>query len=261
MVKKYWRIWWVFTTRATQLAFASRFGAVIFMAAKLLRFFFFIALLMIIASKTKIIAGYTLWQMVFFFSTYNFIDTAAQFFFRDVYRFRQQVVSGYFDNILLKPISPLFKTLFGGSDILDLSVLFLSIVLIVIAGMHITNISVGGIVLYILLLLNAFLIAVAFHILVLAMGIVTTEVDNTIMLYRDLTQMGRIPIDVYQQPLQGIITFLIPVGVMMTFPAKAIMGLLSPLFVLVSFGIGIGFFLLSIFLWKQALKRYSSASS
>src|SRR5438874_1581239 len=83
----------------------------------------------------------------------------------------------------------------------------------------------GKLLRYVFFLL--FLIALGFHIFVLATGILSTAVDNTVMLYRDLTQMGRLPIEVYQEPLRGFITFIIPVGIMMTYPGQALLGLLS----------------------------------
>jgi ABC-2 type transport system permease protein len=123
------------------------------------------------------------------------------------------------------------------------------------------NLTILNFTFYILLLINAFLIATAFHIAVLALGILTTEIDNTIMLYRDITRMGTVPIDIYKEPLRGFLTFIIPVGVMMTFPAKALMGLLSAQMVIFSFLISGIFLWGSLRFWKYALKHYSSASS
>ena len=96
---------------------------------------------------------------------------------------------------------------------------------------------------------------------VLGVAVLTTEIDNTIMLYRDIVQMGRIPIDVYKEPLRGLLTFAIPVGIMVTFPAKAIMGLLSPLFIILSLAIGTVLLFLSLKFWRFSLKKYSSVGS
>jgi ABC-2 type transport system permease protein len=259
-MKKYIRLWWIYTLRATQVAFTSRLGVVIFTLGKILRFGLFIFFLFLIVAKTKTLSGYSLWQVMFFYATFNFIDTTAQFFLRDVYRFRSHVVSGFFDTYLLKPMSPLFKALFGGSDVLDLSMLFLSIIFIIIAFQHFP-LSLWGIVLYILLLVNSLLIALSFHIFVVGFGILTTEVDNMLWMYRDLTQMGRVPVDIYRQPIQWIITFFIPVGIMMTFPAKALFGLLTLPVVVFSLFIGIVFYTAAYAFWGYALKQYSSASS
>lgn len=260
-MKRYFIIWLKLTGIATQIAFQSRFGAIVFLIGKILRFAFFLFFLFLVTQRTQLIAGYTTWQILFFYATFNLVDTLPQFFLREVYRFRWQVVSGHFDTILTRPISPLFRSLFGGSDVLDILILLLSIIFIFVAGSHIDQTTGIYILLYILLIINAFVISLAFHIAVLGMGILTTEVDNTIMLYRDMTQMGRVPVDVYLEPLRGLITFIIPVGIMMTFPAKALMGILSADAVFISFGIAAVFFLLSLKFWQYSLKHYASASS
>lgn len=260
-LKKYFKIWWTLTIKASQIAFVSRLGAVIFILGKILRFFLFLFFLFILASQTKTIAGYSLWQIVFFFATFNLIDTLAQFFLREVYRFRSYIVSGHFDYFLTKPFSVLFRSLFGGSDVLDLSILLLSVIFIVISAGKLGGTSLLAIFLYTALVFNAFLIALALHIFVLSLGVLTTEVDNTIMLYRDLTQMGRVPIEIYREPLKGLLTFVIPVGIMMTFPAKAMMGLLSASGVIASFLVCLLLFFLSLKFWRFSLKRYASPSS
>lgn len=260
-MRRYFNIWLILTGIASQIAFQSRFGAGVFIMGKILRFLFFLLFLLLLSSKTNAIAGYSLWQIIVFFLTFNLIDTLAQFFLREVYRFRSYVVSGDFDYILTKPISPLFRSLFGGSDILDLSIIFLSLAFIIFSAGKIGDVSFLGVILYIVFIFNAFLIALAFHILVLAIGVLTTEVDNTIMLYRDITQMGRVPVDIYREPLRGILTFVVPVGIMMTFPAKVLMGLLSLGTILASVFIGMLFVMLSLWFWRFSLKHYTSASS
>lgn len=246
---------------AAHIALQSRFGAAMFIFGKFLRFIFFFFFLILLGSKTKTIANYSIWQMIFFFATFNLIDTLAQFFLREVYRFRTYVVNGSLDYILSKPLSPLFRSLFGGSDILDIPLLFISLGFLFVAAFHVGSLTLQGVFLYVLLIFNAFIIALAFHIFVLALAVLTTEIDSTLFLYRDLTQMGRIPIDIYKEPLRGIITFFIPVGIMMTFPSYALLGLLSWPGLLISLGIGSIFFFASIVFWRYALKRYASASS
>ena len=258
---KYVKLWWMMTLLVSQNAFVTRFGAVLFLIGKLVRFTFFFLFLLIIATRTDAIAGYSLWQIILFYITFNFIDSLAQFFLREVYRFRNYVVSGDFDYYLTKPMPVLFRLLFGGSDILDLPVIALSAGFIFIALSNIGNIVFSDVLIYLALVMNGFVIAVAFHIMVLAIGVMTTEVDNTLWLFRDLTNMGRFPIDIYQNPLRSIITFVIPVGIMITFPAKAALGLLSINSIVIAFFVGGLTLFLSLRFWNFALKQYTSASS
>lgn len=261
MIKKYFKIWLFLTIRVSQIALVSRFGAVLFIIGKILRFSFFLIFLILLQTRSRGIEGYSLWQIIFFFATFNLIDTLPQLFFREVYRFRSYITSGEFDFFLTKPVSPLFRSLLGGSDILDLSMLLISTVFIIFSASQLANITLISAIFYGLLIANAFTIAMALHILVIAVGVLTTEVDNTIMLYRDLTQMGRIPVDVYREPLSWIITFVVPVGIMMTFPAKALLGLLSPSAILISFLVSLSFLIASLSFWRYSLKNYSSIST
>lgn len=260
-MKKYFIIWWTLTSNASQTAFASRFGAVIFLLGKILRFVFFFFFLFILLSKTKSLAGYTPQQVFFFYLTFNLVDSIPQMFFREVYRFRQQVVSGDFDYYLVKPISTLFRAIVGGADILDIPLTLVYILLLVYIAFQLPAVTTLHVVMYVILVINALVIAFAFHVLVVSLGILTTEVDNAIMLYRDFTQMGRFPIDIYKQPLRGILTFVIPIGIMMTVPAKIFIGVFSWQLVAISIGIGMVFLLISLSFWKYALNSYSSASS
>lgn len=238
----------------------SPFAAITFLLGKIIRFVFFFFFLVILVDRTKFLAGFTKDQTIIFFLTYNIIDTTAQMFLREVYRFRPLVVTGNFDLILTKPINPLLRILGGGADPLDL---FMLIPLIFVTGSYIQKISASPFqtIIYVMLVLNALLIATAFHILVAAVAILTTEIDHTIMIYRDLTSMGRFPVDIYQEPIKGFLTFVIPVGVMMTFPSYALMGLLSAQGIVFSFALGLGFLYLSLKIWRHSLRSYSSASS
>lgn len=243
-----------------QTAFATRGGAVIFLLGKVVRFGFFFYLLLVVVGRTRLVEGYNLDQIVFFFLTFNLVDIIAQLLFREVYRFRPLIVSGDFDLILVKPINPLLRVLLGGADPLDTLTLIPLFGLLFIFA---TKLGPGtfDILLYIFLVFNAVLIATAFHIAVLALGILTTAVDHTIMIYRDFTSMGRIPVDFYNQFLRAVLTFVLPVGIMMTVPVKALMGILSPPMILYSFLFGIVFLWSALKFWNLALKNYSSASS
>ena len=81
------------------------------------------------------------------------------------------------------------------------------------------------------------------------------------MLYRDIIGMGRVPVDVYQEPIRGLITFIIPVGLMISFPVKSFLGILNPLLIFYTFLFSLLFFYFSLKIWGLAVKNYSSASS
>lgn len=259
-IKRYVIVWLMMSKNAFLVVLARKKLFFLFLLGKLLRFAFFLGFLFFLVSGSKEVAGYNIGQITFFFLTFNLIDILAQFFYREVYRFRVKVIRGELDMILTKPINALFRSMMGSSDIIDLVTIPPLMAAIYYVGSAL-NPSPANIGFYVLLVVNGFLIATAFHIAVMAMGIITLEIDHTIMIYRDLTNLGRFPVDIYREPLRGILTFLVPVGIMVTLPAKALMGLVGFWGVFGSLVLGLVLMFLSIRFWNYALQYYTSASS
>lgn len=256
----YFKIWLMMSKNSFLIMLNNKKIFALFLAGKLLRFGFFTAFLFFLVKGSDTLAGYSISQTIFFFLTFNLVDVMAQFLFREVYRFRPLVVSGDLDLVLSKPMSSLFRVLMGGADIMDFVTIPPLIAAVIYVG-NILNPSMLHVTYFILLVINGLIISTAFHIAVISLGIITLEIDHTIMIYRDLGNLARLPVDIYKQPLRGIITYLIPVGIMITFPAKAIMGLITSTGVFLSFVLGGVLLFASLKFWNFALKQYTSASS
>lgn len=256
----YLRIWVLMSKNSFLIYFYQKTILFIFLFGKVLRFSFFSLFLLFIVRGVGNLAGYSANQALFFFLTFNIVDILGQFLFREVYRFRPLIVSGDLDLILVKPFSPLFRVLMGGADFIDLLTIPPLIIITFWVGSALHP-SYGQTILYFFLILNALLISTAFHIAVLSFGIITFEIDHMIMIFRDLLNLGRFPIDIYKEPLKGILTYLIPVGIMVSIPAKALLGVVTPLGVIASFLVGMVLIFLSLRFWRYALRFYSSASS
>ena len=259
-MKYYFIIWFKMTKNAFLVTLSQKKLFFMFLFGKVVRFGFFLSFLYFLVSGSQNLAGYNVKQTIFFFLTFNVVDVVSQFLYREVYRFRPLLISGDFDLVLTKPMNSLFRVLMGGADIIDLFTIPPLMVAVYYIG-YALNPSAVEVIYYILLLINGLFIATAFHIAVISMGIITLEIDHSIIIYRDVTNLGRFPMDIYKQPLKGFLTYLVPVSIMITLPAKALMGFISPIGVISSFFIGTIALFLSIRFWNFALKRYTSASS
>lgn len=240
----------------------SRPSTLVFLLGKFFRFGMYFLFLVFLLQKTSSLASYTPNQALLVFLIFTLVDSLTQMFFRGAYMFRPLIVEGGFDFYLVQPMNPLFRSLTRYTDIIDL-VTLIPLMVFVVWFIATTNlfVSIAGLMWAILLIINAILIGTAAHILVLAFGILYLEVDNALWLYRDLSAMGRFPIDIYQEPLRSILTFIIPLGIMFLFPAQALFGTLNNYLLVVSLAIGPLSLYLSLKYWQYALKRYSSASS
>lgn len=254
------KIWWRYTSNSFQQVLSNRFLMVIFMTGKLLRVVMFLTFLGFLFQGARNLAGYSREQIILFYLAFNLIDTLGQLFFREVYRFRSLVVSGSLDYVLVKPVNPLIRVLTGGADVMDLFMLILLAGLTFIFAFQNFSIQPSGILLFILLIINSLFISAAFYIFVLGVGIITTSVDHMVMIYRDFGSMMRIPVDLYVDPIRFILTFVIPLGIMITFPAKALLGILPMHLISISFAFSIISLTLSLKFWNFAVKKYTSAS-
>lgn len=233
----------------------------IFLFSKIVRYGMFIAFLYLLFNGVSSIGGYSREQMLMFYLVFNIIDTTAQLMFREVYRFRPLVVSGGFDAVLTKPFSPIIRSLFGGPDFIDLGMLIVVVSVAIYVASVFIHPSPVQTLLFLAMIINSLLIAAAFHILVLGIGIITFSVDHLVMIYRDLTALMRIPVDMFTDPLRSVLTFVIPVGIMFTFPAKVLFGLFNWQIIFVSFLFSVVSLYLSLKFWNFSLKYYQSASS
>lgn len=259
---RYAAVWWLLASNAVQETFVNRGSNIIFLTGKAIRLGMTLLFLFLFKQNVSEFGGYSIDQVYVFFITYTLIDQITQTVFRGVYFFTTQIRRGDLDFVLTKPLSPLFLSLVGKPDIND--ALFL-IPTVVVCGLIMSRLDLvftpQNTMLFLALFLNGLLIATAFHIVALIVGVVTTDTDGIMWMYRDLSRLATFPVTIYQQPLQFILFLLIPIGVMVTVPAQALLGSSLSVTVLVSFGIGIGSLLLSLWGWKRALRTYTSASS
>jgi len=259
---RYIKIWLLFAKQELLFQFSSKSSIILFFIGKTVRFLSFLLILILLKHNTKTMAGYSIDEVIIFFLTFNFIDLVSQMFMRGVYSLTGKVRSGELDFYLAKPVNVLFRVLAGSPDFNDVLIfipfLFFSAWYI---GQAVPLLDAVRIVLYLAFLVNGLLISVAFHIFVACIGIITTEVDNTIMLYRELSQMGRMPMEIYREPLRFLITFVVPVGLMVSIPARVLLGKAPPSLLLTASLVAFTVFLLSLLSWKHALKMYTSASS
>jgi ABC-2 type transport system permease protein len=74
-------------------------------------------------------------------------------------------------------------------------------------------------------------------------------------------QLGRYPVDIYPQPLRLLLTYLIPLALIATLPANALLHQPEPTAVLASTATGAAATLLATGLWRRGLRRYTGATS
>ncbi|KXK11804.1 MAG: hypothetical protein UZ22_OP11002000250 [Microgenomates bacterium OLB23] len=255
---KYFEIFWLLSRYSVMTSMQSKVSVALFTVAKLIRFAMFFFFIYYLITHTNTIKGYSADQALIFFLTFSIIDSVSQALFREVYRFRQMVISGELNSVLVKPYPALLRVLVGGVDPMDLVISVGYVCMAAYILYFIPNISAVSLWLYAGFVVNSMVLAAAFHVAVLAFAIITTDVDHGILIYRDVVSAGRFPLEIYKEPMRSILTFVVPVGIMMSFPSQAVFGTLGILQGTVGVILSFGALWLSLGFWRIALRRYQS---
>lgn len=87
------------------------------------------------------------------------------------------------------------------------------------------------------------------------------RLDNLTYLLGAIFDVARWPVQVFRGAWRLVFTFVIPVAVMTTFPAMALLGKLDVQTALGTIGGALGLLVLSRLIWRAAIRSYTSASS
>jgi len=261
-IRKLIKIWLLIASRVAQIQLMTGWGGFAFLLGKIIRFLFYFVFISSVLSRTQTLLGYTKNQVILFFLVFTLVDVTTQALFRGVYQFRRLVVEGDFDFDLLRPLPSFFRPIFGWTDILDLITLIPLIIFFVwFVSKNNLSPNLGSISTFLLLFLSSLLLGFSLHLAVCSVCVLTTEIDHLIWIYRDVTNTGRFPTDIYSKGIQYFLTFGVPVIILMTIPAEALLGLLTWRGMMLSIVVTAVFFLLSWKFWRYSLSRYTSASS
>lgn len=260
--RKYLRIWTRMAAMSLQAQLSYRWGSAGFLLGKLIRLFFFFAFVAAVFQHTQSLAGYTLVETALFFLTFNLVDLTAQIFFRGIYGARRAVVEGDFDFYLIQPCSPLFRMACSTVDFLDIVTLIPVFVMTAMVFSRLpAAIAWPRYAAYALLTANGIGIAMAIHVFVAGLAVRTQELENTIWVYRDVMFMGKFPVDIYGTAARWALTLVVPIAVMCTFPAKALLGALSPGWAAYAVALDAVLLGASAWYWKASVRQYTSTSS
>ena len=98
-------------------------------------------------------------------------------------------------------------------------------------------------------------------ILVICTSFYFVRVDNLRYLLGAVVDAGRWPVTVYTGWTRAFLTMVVPVALVTSYPAMALLGRIDGPLLAQAVGVGIGMLFVSRFAWVRALRHYTSASS
>ncbi len=119
--------------------------------------------------------------------------------------------------------------------------------------------TLGGVGASLVLLVASTLVLYSLWILIVSAAFLVVKVDNLTYLFSSIFDAARWPSSVFRGAVRFVFTFVIPLAVMTTFPAEALLGRLEPERLLASVGGAVVFSALARAVWLRSIAHYTSA--
>lgn len=177
-------------------------------------------------------------------------------------RLSEYIRLGTLDYILTKPINSQFLVSLRNIGIYNCSDPLLGLGLVVFALWQMKYVpNVSQILLSALLLLAAMVILYSLNLIMQTMNFWLINLDQIDMLAWSFLEAGRFPVTFYNGWLRVILTVVVPVAFLTTFPAQALLGRLDWWVLVSAICLAVLSFAGATVFWIYALRFYSSASS
>jgi viologen exporter family transport system permease protein len=259
---RYWRIYRAFylSSLARELEFRANFFAKVLQ--NLVWIGFFVMILLVVYGKTDSIAGWSKGHAFVLGATVFVMNSVSSAFFFSLTDIPQQVRLGTLDFVISKPVDSQFWVSMRRFNFDQIGALIAGVIMVLI-GVHISFLhpSFGQWTAYVVSVVASIAIFYAFSLAMMTTGIWLVRVDNLFVLGESIVQVARYPLDIYPTGAQRFLTYVVPLGLLSTVPARQLVHPASPVMALLSLGWAALAVFLSRRFWRYAMRHYTSASS
>ena len=174
----------------------------------------------------------------------------------------EQVRDGTFDFVLTKPVNSQFISSLRTIVIWRLvdMLIGLGVVVYALRLMNATP-SLAQIASFAAMLIVGAVMIYSIWLAMVSLAFWFVKIDNFTELFYSFYEAGRYPVTIYSGVVRALLTFVVPIAFVTTFPASALLGRLDETTLYIGLILGGGLFIVSSRLWHFAVNHYSSASS
>lgn len=177
-------------------------------------------------------------------------------------RMAEYIRLGTLDFLLTKPISSQFMVSFRHVGIYNWLDPILGMGLVVFGLVRRGQpVSVGGLFGFVVLGVAGVAVMYALALAVQCLAVWSIGAEGLDDVIQGVVEAARFPVDVYRGMVRALLTFIIPVALLTTFPAEALLGRASPILLAVAVAVAVALLAITSRLWTWSLRRYSGASA
>ncbi len=207
------------------------------------------------------IGNWTEDQALFFIATFNVVDSLFfLMFFRGILGIQNDVKSGQYDFVIVKPIDGIFLTCFKKFDITRIVNLIFALLLFVytLQKLDYTAFALAN---FIILMLAGVIIYASIFLMINALSFYIVNVFTAIQIFFDLMEFARLPSSLTTGILRKILMTIFPILLISGVPCEFLFGYVGTNVMIFSIAITLLTAFISIKFYKFSVRRYSGASS
>jgi ABC-2 type transport system permease protein len=172
---------------------------------------------------------------------------------------------GTLDFVLLRPVNSQFLVSIREFVVWRVIDLILGGIIVVIGVVKLTGVvPLKGVFMFVFMLAAAFMMVYAIWLALATLCFWFVRIQNIEMVFWNVFEAGRYPIAIYRSEVQWVLTFVIPLAFLTTFPVGAILAdpsKMPPIMMLYATLIAAIMLAASSWFWRYGLRHYSGASA
>jgi ABC-2 type transport system permease protein len=171
----------------------------------------------------------------------------------------EQIRRGTFDFVLVKPVDAQLWASIGKIDVQSIIDVLVAIGIggVALARLHHvpTFVQAGS---ALLVTIAGIAVLYALNVLALSTAFFVARIDNLAYLLAAVFDAARWPVSIFRGGTRVFFTFVLPLGLMTTYPPLALLGRLGPMSIAISIWVGALALVVARFVWLRALASYRS---
>lgn len=222
---------------------------------------FFMVVLLVVYSRTTSVAGWNQGESTALGATVFVVGALHTGLFFSLTEIPEQVRRGTLDFVLTRPVDSQFwvSTRRLAPEQAGVAIVGVAMMLVGLGMAHISPSPVQWAA-WLVLVLCAVAVFYSLNLALMTTAVWFVRVDNLFVLTETVQQVARYPVDIYGAALARVLTFAVPLAVLGTVPARALVRGTDATTLVAALAWAAAALVLSRWFWRRALRSYGSAS-
>lgn len=216
-----------------------------------------------IFSNTRSLAGWGMWQVIVLLGVFRVMSGLIGTCIAPNMRLiMQDIRDGTLDFVLTKPLSSQFYVSFRRFVVWRFTDVLIGLALAGTGAWKLSaTLSAGHVAAFVLMLVAGAVVIYSFWLILATTVFWFTRISNIEMVFWNVFETGRYPVDIYRPIVRWTLTWLVPIAFVITIPAGALVGRTQLPALLAALLIAPLMLLAASLFWRYGLRRYSGASA